>query len=68
MDYLLISAIILTVFLLGYGVGRRIGRREGFRQGQVLIPLELRRLALENGQCPTCSTKALCQYDPMQEP
>lgn len=68
MDYLLITAITLTVFLLGYGIGRRIGKGEGYRQGQALIPLELRRLALENGRCPTCSAKALGQYESIQDP
>jgi hypothetical protein len=45
---------ILFVFVLGYRLGRRYGKDEGQKIGMARAALDLRRTALEQGQCPIC--------------
>jgi hypothetical protein len=53
----LMLIIILSVFLCGYAYGRRVGLKQGIKEGEIIIPLDLKRKMLETSFCPICFNK-----------
>jgi hypothetical protein len=54
MDIIYSLIIILSIFLLGYGIGRRVGKKEGYEEGIRYAPITLRKEILKTGDCPFC--------------
>lgn len=50
---LMLAGFVLAAGFL-FGIGRRIGQKEGEKAGLAAAPLQLRRQALEQGNCVLC--------------
>lgn len=51
---MIMTIVMLIIFVWGYSFGRRYGKEEGEKIGLARSALDLRRTALEQGQCPIC--------------
>ncbi len=60
---ILMLIVTLSVFLCGYAYGRRVGLKQGIKEGEIIIPLDLKRKMLKTSFCPICFNKLKTSND-----